>query len=415
VDFQFLSVTFVNSPNPEKPEFGIPKSVTVKIPKHCSVEGLKDALEKETACPANEMLVAEVWKNKILQEYHNDSRCNFGVSDDIWVWHLPGRTPKEGKERVNADVQIVHHVMLDPRHYRVAGFPTVATWPVKKLGALPITEFRAWMKAALAPYLEGGKFKDDENDAELYQIEVMDGRVSETRGEIELKDSGEINIWDFTKEVGRSFAIGVFWKKEKLDRLKQDFGAKQKGGHSEKPREAIKLDDCIDSFVTEETLPKSEAWYCRQCKDHKCAFKKFDLYMLPDVLIIHLKRFSYDRHWREKIDSYVDFPTENLDMSKWVVCDAEKKDATYNLYAVSNHYGGLGGGHYTAFAKNLLDDKWYNLDDSSVTPVDKESVKTSAAYVLFYTRSKKKNKTYKPEDFVKPPTTSDKEKEKPSS
>jgi ubiquitin C-terminal hydrolase len=24
----------------------------------------------------------------------------------------------------------------------------------------------------------------------------------------------------------------------------------------------------------------------------------------------------------------------------------------YELYAVSNHYGSLGGGHYTAFAKN---------------------------------------------------------------
>lgn len=26
--------------------------------------------------------------------------------------------------------------------------------------------------------------------------------------------------------------------------------------------------------------------------------------------------------------------------------------ALYELYAISNHYGSLGGGHYTAFAKN---------------------------------------------------------------
>lgn len=36
---------------------------------------------------------------------------------------------------------------------------------------------------------------------------------------------------------------------------------------------------------------------------------------------------------------------------------ADESEPEYELYAVSNHYGGLGGGHYTAFAKNK--DKWY--------------------------------------------------------
>ena len=38
--------------------------------------------------------------------------------------------------------------------------------------------------------------------------------------------------------------------------------------------------------------------------------------------------------------------------------------AEYDLYAVSNHYGGLGGGHYTAYGKN--NGKWYEFNDSSV-------------------------------------------------
>lgn len=33
------------------------------------------------------------------------------------------------------------------------------------------------------------------------------------------------------------------------------------------------------------------------------------------------------------------------------------EEPIYELYAVSNHYGGLGGGHYTAYAKN--NGKWF--------------------------------------------------------
>ena len=39
----------------------------------------------------------------------------------------------------------------------------------------------------------------------------------------------------------------------------------------------------------------------------------------------------------------------------------------YDCYAVSNHFGNMGFGHYTAFAKNPLTDKWYEFDDSRVS------------------------------------------------
>ena len=60
----------------------------------------------------------------------------------------------------------------------------------------------------------------------------------------------------------------------------------------------------------------------------------------------------------------------------------------YDLYAVDNHYGGLGGGHYTAYAKNPLNGQWYHFDDSSVRPVSnpESTVTSSAAYLLFYRR-----------------------------
>jgi len=62
----------------------------------------------------------------------------------------------------------------------------------------------------------------------------------------------------------------------------------------------------------------------------------------------------------------------------------------YDCYAVSNHYGNMGFGHYTAYGKNPLTKKWYEFDDSRVSLVNESDVKshvcTSAAYNLFYRR-----------------------------
>jgi ubiquitin C-terminal hydrolase len=62
------------------------------------------------------------------------------------------------------------------------------------------------------------------------------------------------------------------------------------------------------------------------------------------------------------------------------------------LYAISNHYGSLNGGHYTAYCENPIAKIWYEFDDSSVSRVSntnsieeiENSIVSKAAYVLFY-------------------------------
>lgn len=44
----------------------------------------------------------------------------------------------------------------------------------------------------------------------------------------------------------------------------------------------------------------------------------------------------------------------------------------YDLYGVVNHHGSLYGGHYTAYCQNFLDKKWYEFNDSRVTPIGKK-------------------------------------------
>ena len=136
------------------------------------------------------------------------------------------------------------------------------------------------------------------------------------------------------------------------------------------------------------------------------------IYKAPKVLILHLKRFKQKGMIRkEKNESKVIFPTV-LDMKPHLldprpissyIEEAKNRDIyippkypdnptklkvssepIYDLYAVSNHYGGMGGGHYTAYAKN--GEKWYDFNDSSVHGISESSIVGSGAYILFYMR-----------------------------
>ena len=74
-----------------------------------------------------------------------------------------------------------------------------------------------------------------------------------------------------------------------------------------------------------EQLDEVNAWYCPGCKRHVCALKMIALWSVPDVLIIHLKRFQFDHCAvrndivRSKIDSTVKFPIDALDLRKHVL------------------------------------------------------------------------------------------------
>lgn len=78
-------------------------------------------------------------------------------------------------------------------------------------------------------------------------------------------------------------------------------------------------------------------------------------------------------------------------MSKYIIGKEAKEHPErfiYDCYAVSNHYGNMGFGHYTAYAKNPVTNRWYEFDDSHVKMVNTSSqnqtVVTNAAYNLFY-------------------------------
>jgi hypothetical protein len=76
--------------------------------------------------------------------------------------------------------------------------------------------------------------------------------------------------------------------------------------------------------------------------------KKLDLWRLPEVLVIHLKRFSYTQFTRNKLEPFVDFPTSDLDLTPYITDKSKQPKSHFRLFAISNHYGNMRGGHYTA-------------------------------------------------------------------
>uniref|UniRef100_A0A8C1CVD9 ubiquitinyl hydrolase 1 n=2 Tax=Cyprinus carpio TaxID=7962 RepID=A0A8C1CVD9_CYPCA len=231
--------------------------------------------------------------------------------------------------------------------------------------------------------------------ASQFYITVLDSSQKEDR---KLEDKGDAIL-----ELPDDCTLELVWKNNErqkeyvLVRSKELEFDEDPGSATETSRAGhFTLEQCLNLFTKPEVLAPEEAWYCPKCQQHREASKQLLLWRLPNVLIIQLKRFSFRSFiWRDKINDMVDFPVRNLDLSKF--CIGHKGDIQqppiYDLYAVINHYGGMIGGHYTAYAR-LPSDKnsqrsdvgWRLFDDSTVTTVEESQVVTRYAYVLFYRR-----------------------------
>ena len=145
------------------------------------------------------------------------------------------------------------------------------------------------------------------------------------------------------------------------------------------------LIDCFDLYVEGEVLD-GENCVTNETTGKKEAVKKNIVFWnFPNVLVIDIKRFN---SMNKKNQIFIDFPLENLDLSKYVV-GYDKNKYIYDLFGVSNHSGSVMGGHYTSFVKNA-NGKWYHYNDTSVAEVAlSKQIITPKAYCLFYRKKQK--------------------------
>eukprot|EP00826_Nyctotherus_ovalis_P056771 TRINITY_DN7730_c0_g2_i10.p1 TRINITY_DN7730_c0_g2~~TRINITY_DN7730_c0_g2_i10.p1 ORF type:complete len:425 (-),score=100.66 TRINITY_DN7730_c0_g2_i10:178-1452(-) len=146
--------------------------------------------------------------------------------------------------------------------------------------------------------------------------------------------------------------------------------------HKNEPEDYGTLEGCLKCFTSTEKLRGSNQWACEYCHKSADANKKVDYLSLPQVLMIHLKRFKVRcRNSRVKISKLVTFPL-TLEMRR-----ADGKVEGYRLYGVINHIGEIERGHYTAFCRSAA---WMQYDDNKVTFLNESNIVTENAYVLFY-------------------------------
>lgn len=167
---------------------------------------------------------------------------------------------------------------------------------------------------------------------------------------------------------------------------------KKRSANIPRVRETVNLEKCFEYFSMAEVLDEHNQWFCPKCRQFVCAQKKMDIWRLPEIVIIQLKRFIGGRIISsKKFDGLVEFPDE-LDMGLYLAGPQRGEDIKYRLYGVSEHCGGLGGGHYTARARVAPKDQsenggqWYYFNDSMSRKCSISDAHTTMAYILFYER-----------------------------
>ncbi|XP_014246794.1 ubiquitin carboxyl-terminal hydrolase 16 isoform X1 [Cimex lectularius] len=174
------------------------------------------------------------------------------------------------------------------------------------------------------------------------------------------------------------------------------------------------IEKCLQEFIKEEILTGSNKVGCTECTarankgnpDGKTVYTTFSKQLLiktvPEIVILHLKRFQVQMSSIQKVNRQVSFPII-LDMAPF--CSQAKvhksKNILYHLFGVVKHSGGINGGHYEAYVAQFDKDafipngsgetckpkvQWYRANDRNVTVVTEEQVLSTQAYLLFYRR-----------------------------
>ncbi|CAL9778577.1 unnamed protein product [Musa acuminata subsp. burmannicoides] len=393
-----------------------PSAYTINVPKFGKLRDLIRALSTASSLRNDEsLLIAEVYANCIIRflDEPSDSISLIRDEDRLAAYRLP-KDAERAPQVVFVHQRMEEYYILGKRtSWKGFGVPLIAILPdvvdgstIQKLFLKLVNPFKR--SKDTGPVDDQDRCNSNPNDAVPQTVadsESTDDAVEETT---DSEDEFQFYLTDEKSkimqcklemdepvslpELQKHLYVLVCWQSKALEQYDSNLLNTLPEIYKfrlfpRRPQDSCTLYACLEAFLKEEPLGPEDMWFCPSCKKPQQASKKLDLWRLPEVLVIHLKRFSYSRYMKNKLETLVDFPIHDLDLSTYIAGMPEQASNNYRLYAVSNHYGNMGGGHYTAYVYDERENCWYDFDDRSVSPIAEESIKTSAAYVLFYRRT----------------------------
>lgn len=100
----------------------------------------------------------------------------------------------------------------------------------------------------------------------------------------------------------------------------------------------LSLETCLHSFCTSDSLLQKDQYKCDKCKAKVDAVKILSLgdeKSLPEVLTLHVKRFTHNTFFGSKISRHVTFPIHNLDVAPYLT---QPETNTNGKRGTKSHY-----------------------------------------------------------------------------
>uniref|UniRef100_A0A665W7R4 Ubiquitin carboxyl-terminal hydrolase n=1 Tax=Echeneis naucrates TaxID=173247 RepID=A0A665W7R4_ECHNA len=181
----------------------------------------------------------------------------------------------------------------------------------------------------------------------------------------------------------------VYQQNSKESATLQPFFTLQLDIQSEKIRT---VQEALETLVARESVQG----YTSKTKQEIEISRRVTLEELPPVLVLHLKRFVFEKTGGcQKLTKNIEYPVD-LEISKDLLSSGVrskvvKGQRTYRLFAVVYHHGNSAtGGHYTTDVFHIGLNGWLRIDDQTVKVINQyQVVKQTAertAYLLYYRR-----------------------------